>query len=106
MNIFTTWSQRLCLIAICIFASLQAYDNAHFYRACYFAGEPRFEENVLTTFDFSVAGGQTRKGIDGCEQESCLLNIFGLQNMHQLGQNVSSSNDPFIESGLSGLDLE
>lgn len=63
-------------------------DNAHFYRAPFFFGEPRFEKKGLSSFDFAIAGGSTDKARNSDGQTTCLLNIYGLHNMHKLGSNV------------------
>ena len=71
-------------------------DNAHFYRAPFFFGEPRFEKKGLSSFDIAIAGGSTDKARNSEGQTTCLLNIYGLHNMHKLGSNVpcKDKNDP------------
>jgi len=63
-------------------------DNAHFYRATFFFGEPRFEKNHLSSFDFIFGGGSTCKGLNCCSDETCLLNIYGPTNALALGKGV------------------
>lgn len=76
------------LLALCTL-SLHSFDNFHFYRASYFVGEPRFIKPGLGSFDFYLASGGTCRARDcvGCGK-TCLLNIYGLHNMHDLGVNV------------------
>jgi len=66
----------------------QSYDNAHFYRAPLFYGEPRFDKDFLASFDFKIFGGTTSKAIAGCCNDICLLDIYGYHNMQYLGKNV------------------
>lgn len=79
---------------LCIMVSLflvdvvQAIDNPHFYRANFFWQEPRLERNWLSTGDFLLAGGSTRKAFNQHGKRTALLNIFGLHEMQVLGQNV------------------
>jgi hypothetical protein len=64
-----------------------AGDNAHFYRATNFWGEPRLDLPWLTTLAASFGAGSTNKARTGC---GCmpLLNVYGPQDMRLLGQNV------------------
>lgn len=64
------------------------FDNAHFYRATNFFGEPRLPRNSLSNIDFSLGGGFTSKSrnSNGCTVP--LLDIYGTQNMHDLIINV------------------
>lgn len=63
-------------------------DNAHFYRPTYFWGEPRFEKTHLSSFDLSIAGGNTNSGQDSCGHCVELFDIYGLNNMLSLGKGV------------------
>lgn len=65
-----------------------SWDNAHFYRASYFYGEPRFEKKYLTSFDIYFGGGSTCQGIRCNCEKTCLLDIYGKHNMQLLGKNV------------------
>lgn len=66
-----------------------AVDNPHFYRANFFWGEPRFEKSWLSTLDINLAGGTTKKARNQQGHITPLLNIYGLQNMQNLGSNVN-----------------
>lgn len=68
--------------------SLFSIDNPHFYRANFFWGEPRFEEPWLTSGDVSLGGGATKKARNSEGKKTSLLNIYGLQVMRLLGENV------------------
>lgn len=74
-------------------------DNHHFYRASnffYVYTEPRLERPWLTSYDVYVENGSTSKGRGSCDTGNCceirgsvdLLQIFGLSNMHVLGEGV------------------
>jgi len=66
----------------------QAIDNPHFYRANFFWGEPRFEKNWLTSWDFLVGGGGAKKAYNRDGHKTSLLNIFGLHAMQDIGANL------------------
>ena len=80
------WYLAIPLILISTLAL--SYDNAHFYRATFFFGEPQFEKAKLTTFDMIVAGGSAFKGYDCCGKKTCFLDIYGPNNMQFLGKNL------------------
>lgn len=77
-------------IAISFFISsaANAIDNPHFYRSTYFWGEPRFEEQWLTSFEASFGGASTDKSRDGRGKEAQLLDIYGFSAMQFLGAGV------------------
>lgn len=79
------------LILICaISGPLLAIDNAHFYRGNFFWQEPRFERAWLSSFDFSLGGVSSHVHGRGCNGENTtLLNIYGLQDIHHLAAGVS-----------------
>jgi len=72
--------------------SIHAIDNAHFYRATNLFLEPRFERDLLTTFEITFGGGYTKKGRNAHGNTVPLLDTFGLHNMHDLGVNVPGKN--------------
>lgn len=78
----------LALFPLFVNHSLAAFDNAHFYRATYFFGEPRFERKGLNTWDITVAHGSTCQSRDERGHKTCLLNLYGNNNMQQLGVGV------------------
>lgn len=84
--------QWLSLIAACsllVPAGLYASrDNAHFYRATNFFGEPRFEKPWLSTFDLYASWGKTSTGFNGEHDKVPLLDIYGTYNMQLLGAGV------------------
>src|SRR5690242_7333697 len=76
------------LFLISMHTSMYAIDNAHFYRAAFFWGEPRFEKDWLTTIDTTVGGGSTMQGYNNCGDKTSLLAIYGLENLIAIGANV------------------
>ena len=68
-----------------VFFHNHGIDNPHFYRANFFWGLPRYERPWLTSFDFHLAGGHAKTGRDAQGNKQPLLNTYGLQNMHVLG---------------------
>jgi hypothetical protein len=84
--------KNLCiktLLCCTLFAlSAQAMDNAHFFRAPFFFGEPRLAEPSLLTFDIGVMGGATSKSRDACGSCTDLLSLYGPQNIHLIGSGV------------------
>ena len=78
------------LSIICLFLapSVRAYQNAHFYRAALFSGEPRFQKNWLTSLDFFIGSGKTTTGRDFQGDTTGLLNIYGTHNMRIVGKGV------------------
>jgi len=77
---------------------LQAYDNAHFYRALFFSGEPRLEKKHLSTFDTLVCGGSSFSGLDKCGNKTFVLDIYGAHNMQFLGKNLPKNDNGNRES--------
>ncbi len=67
---------------------LHAYDNAHFYRATNLFFEPRMERKGMSTADFFLQGGSTGKGWDKNRNKVPLFDIYGTNNMHELGVGV------------------
>ena len=74
-----------------------AMDNAHFFRAPFFFGEPRLAKPGLFTFDALAAYGVTRKARNGCGKCVPLLDIYGLYNMQLLGSNVPNKDPNNLE---------
>lgn len=101
----TTSRISLAAATMAITCFLHAFDNAHFYRAPNFWSEPRFEKKHLTSFDILVAGGSTRQARNGCSDKTCLLNIYGCQNMRLLGAGVPCKN-PSNPDDLVLMELE
>lgn len=101
-KIFTS----LALSFLCVTPFARSFDNAHFYRASYFFGEPRFERKGLNTWDILVAHGSTCESRNACGKKTCLLNLYGHNNMQQLGQGVPCKNltDP-VDIALTNLAL-
>jgi len=87
-TLFTSISLLLLLLLLLRHNVISAFDNAHFYRAAFFNGEPRFEKKCLTSFDFWFSGGSTCQGIRCDRQKTCLLDLYGTHNMRLLGKNV------------------
>lgn len=67
---------------------MHAYDNVHFYRATNLFPEPRLSKDFLSTFDFSAAVGFTRTSLNSDGKEVPLFDLWGPNNMHELGINV------------------
>jgi hypothetical protein len=79
----------ILLLIIASIKQLYAWDNLHFYRPPFVLyAEPHFERPGLTTFNVRVGAGGTRTSRNACSRKSCLLDIFGPQNMFKLGENV------------------
>ncbi len=64
------------------------YDNAHFYRATNLFFEPRIDRNYMSTFDLFLQAGSTHKGWDKNHHKVPLFDIYGTNNMHELGVGV------------------
>jgi hypothetical protein len=97
--------RTLLLASLAMCCALKAIDNPHFYRATYFYGEPRFEKTGLTSFDLSFGAGSTCQSRNGCGDKTCLLNIYGLYNMHLVGAGVPDK-DPDNDVDIILTDLE
>lgn len=97
-NRHTSWHKHsLYLISTTIaflVNTIAAQDAAHPYRATRFFGEPRFEKPWLTSFDIDLGGGASHSGFNGAGKRVSMLNVYGLQNMHQLGVNVPTPHGP------------
>lgn len=76
------------LLGTLVVGIINGIDNPHFYRANFLWQEPRFATDWLTTWDFLLAGGETKKAFNKYGDKTPLLNIFGLHDMQFLGQNV------------------
>jgi hypothetical protein len=81
-------------------------DNNHFYRARYFWAEPRFEKPRLTSIDSTVGGGWTHHGLSAHGCKCPLLDIWGIQNFHDLAKGVPglSTHDPFKQLSTQPTD--
>ncbi len=80
--------RSLLLFSLIISTLANAADNPHFYRATNFYGEPRLERPWLGSIDVTAGGGATSHARNACGEKTCLLNIYGLHNMHMLGAGV------------------
>lgn len=69
-----------------------AYDNPHFYRATNLLPEARISKPMLTTLDFSLGFGSTHSGRNHEGNKVPLFDIYGPNNMHELGVNVPNKN--------------
>lgn len=69
-----------------------AYDNGHFYRATNAFFEPRLERDCLTSFLITLGGGSTDDALNACGQTVPLFDIYGFNNMQQLGVGVPNKN--------------
>jgi len=87
-------------LAILASFSLNGYDFPHFYRASYFAGEPRLAKDKLTSFDALAAAGSTCESRDCAGSTVCLFDLHGLHNMQLLGSGVPDK-DPSIAADLA-----
>lgn len=65
--------------------ALHAIDNPHFYRANFFWGEPRFEKPWLLSIDANIGFGHAKTGRNSDGARVPILDIYGLQNMKNLG---------------------
>lgn len=65
-----------------------AWDNAHFYRAPYFWGEPRFERAKLSTWQAYFGWAYARTGRNSEGKRTNILDIYGPYNMHNLAAGV------------------
>jgi len=98
--------KKLILASFLGLASQQiaAYDNALFFRATPFFGEPRLERKTLSSLDISLGSGATRKGRNQCGQSVPVFDLYGKQNMHELGVGVPGK-DPTNPLDLILIDL-
>lgn len=82
-------------------------DNAHFWRATNFFGEPRYEESWLSSFDASVGYGSTGSSRNSDHNTTDLLNLYGPHNIQKLGDGVPGKdpNNP-LDIILINLSLE
>lgn len=90
-SIMKYWSMRFC--SLLFIASLMPnahgyFDNPHFYRPPLLFAEPRLATEWLGSANVFVRGGSTRSAIDGWRCGVPLLDIYGTQNMHELGVGV------------------
>lgn len=110
------YSQYVLLLAL-LTPFIAALDNPHFYRSTNFLSafhEPRLTKNWLNSIDISLFGGSSSTSRVNrnkkCDTENCsktcLLNICGFHNMHQLGAGVPNKdhNDP-IDALLISLGM-
>lgn len=65
-----------------------AIDNAHFYRATNFFGEPRLEHDHFTSFDTTIGGGSTHKGHNSIGKSVPLFDIYEPSLIQEIGINV------------------
>src|SRR5579859_856285 len=94
----------LCLATIVCIPPAVAIDNAHFYRGNFFWGEPRFEREWLTSFDVEVGHGASLTSRNCNEKKTCLLNMYGPQNLLVIGAGIpldDSIQDTILENANS-----
>jgi len=91
--------QTLMLFFLSICTTLGAMDNAHFYRATNLWQETRLGIDLLTSVDASIGGGSTHKSRNNNHHTVPLFDLFGPNNMHDLGINVPG------KSNTNPLDL-
>jgi len=96
--------QMTLMLSLLTLRSL-AMDNAHFFRAPFFWGEPRLAQPGLFSFDVSAAFGSTRKARNSCGKCVPLLDIYGPYNMQLLGSNVPNK-DPNNPEDLALIMLD
>lgn len=87
------------------FSANYTIDNAHFYRAAYFWGEPRLEQDWLFSADTSVGFSSTRTSRNSSNEKTPLLNLFGPFNMQDLGKNLPNL-DPNSKLDKILIDLQ
>ena len=63
-------------------------DNAHFWRATNFFGEPRYEKPWLSSLDISIGAGSTGSSRDFDNATADLLNLYGPHSFQKLGEGV------------------
>ncbi len=81
------------LLALCLGTyQLMGYGHAHYYRATDFFSEPRLDRDYLSTFDFFVQGGSTSKARNKDHTMVPLFDIYGTNDMHELGAGVPGKN--------------
>ena len=79
------WALFIISISVGI---VHAMDNPHFYRATNLFQEPRLTLACLTSFDGTIAGGSTQHGRNGAGKTVPLFDIYGTNNIQQLGVGV------------------
>jgi len=92
-------SRTFFVIAL-LLAPSSALGYRHFYRAGPYHSEPRADKNCLTSVDVSVLGGSATKGKNGSKTKVDTLNIYGLHNMHKLGDGVPGLNVANIDDAI------
>ncbi len=96
--------KKLLIIIVSFSSWASAADNAHFYRANFFWGEPRFEREWLSTLDVFVGHGSQSMGRNCNGQRTCLLNIYGPQNLARIGAGIeldASPEDTILQNALN-----
>jgi hypothetical protein len=91
--------KKMVLCCLGIYSTLSAMDNAHFYRATNLFQETRLGIDLLTSIDVSAGWGQTHKSRNTQEYKVPLFDLYGPNNMHDLGVNVPG------KSNTNALDL-
>lgn len=87
-----TYLVQIALAIICIFPSLLAIDNPHFYRSTFFWGEPRFDKEFLSSLEIKWGGATTSHGYNSHGKKCSLFDIYGFTNIHAIADGVSSLN--------------
>lgn len=84
--------KRLYLSVSLWMGFIQAIDNPIFYRSTLFSGEPRLERKYLHTISINFLGGQSHCSRNCAKTKVPLLDIYGVQNMRDLGLGVQGLN--------------
>jgi hypothetical protein len=80
--------------ALLVSSAIAAIDNPHFYRATNaIFNEPRIENDHLTSFDATLAGGSTTKSRNSCHDIVPLFDLYGTTNIRTLALNIPNQ-DP------------
>lgn len=87
MQLCTTY--KISVLFFCFISmSCRAVDNAHFYRATLYEGEPRLAIPWFSSFDAAIGRGSTTSGNNARGKKVPLLDIYGVQNMQFLGAGI------------------
>lgn len=76
----------LVLFLVC-HSTLQSFDNPHFYRATYAWPEPRYDQDLLTSWMVSIGRGSTSRAYNAQSKKVSLLDVYGPINVPALGRN-------------------
>jgi hypothetical protein len=72
----------------------KATDLPNFYRSTFIQGIPKKDvDDWNTFFDARYSAGSTKKGFDGQQNSTDILNIYGLVNFNRMGYNIGLSQE-------------